>query len=407
MVMLNDLDRFHLVMDVIDRVPGLGGAGSAHPPGHGGRTAARARLHARARRRRSGHSRLGLAARGVSRTLVVNAGSTSLKLSIVDEDGASRRIDSFEQAPDDVDAVAHRVVHGGMRFSDPVVIDSGVRAALDGAGGARAAPQQAGAGGDRARRWASCRDCRRSPCSTPLSIARSRTRRRPTRCRLGGAKNGASAVTGSTASRCSGPPSRCGAAARRLPSRRRLLGHRGARRPLGGHDDGLQPARRRADGDALGLDRRRDRAPPAAHEEAVARGDRARARVRVRLARALRRDGAGRGARSVGLRRGNARARRLRASRRRRRRRRWRRLSAGSTRWSSRPGSARARRASAATSASGSASSASSSTWRRMRPLSPDVDVNVAGAACARRGAARARGCGRGARCAGAARLRP
>jgi xylulose-5-phosphate/fructose-6-phosphate phosphoketolase len=25
MVMLNDLDRFHLVIDVIDRVPGLGG----------------------------------------------------------------------------------------------------------------------------------------------------------------------------------------------------------------------------------------------------------------------------------------------------------------------------------------------------------------------------------------------
>jgi xylulose-5-phosphate/fructose-6-phosphate phosphoketolase len=29
MVMLNDLDRFHLVMDVIDRVPGLG-SGAAH-----------------------------------------------------------------------------------------------------------------------------------------------------------------------------------------------------------------------------------------------------------------------------------------------------------------------------------------------------------------------------------------
>ena len=29
MVMLNDLDRFHLVMDVIDRVPGLG-ARAAH-----------------------------------------------------------------------------------------------------------------------------------------------------------------------------------------------------------------------------------------------------------------------------------------------------------------------------------------------------------------------------------------
>ncbi len=29
MVMLNDLDRFHLVMDVIDRVPGLAGSGGA------------------------------------------------------------------------------------------------------------------------------------------------------------------------------------------------------------------------------------------------------------------------------------------------------------------------------------------------------------------------------------------
>ena len=67
----------------------------------------------------------------MSRILVVNAGSTSLKLSIVDEAGTSRRIDSFEQAGNEVDAVAHRVVHGGARFSDPVVLDAGVRAALD------------------------------------------------------------------------------------------------------------------------------------------------------------------------------------------------------------------------------------------------------------------------------------
>ncbi len=67
----------------------------------------------------------------MSRILVVNAGSTSLKLSIVDETGTSRRIDSFEQAEDEVDAVAHRVVHGGARFFDPVVLDDGVRAALD------------------------------------------------------------------------------------------------------------------------------------------------------------------------------------------------------------------------------------------------------------------------------------
>lgn len=67
----------------------------------------------------------------MSRILVVNAGSTSLKLSIVDEAGASRRIDSFAQAEGEVDAVAHRVVHGGARFADPVVLDAGVRAALE------------------------------------------------------------------------------------------------------------------------------------------------------------------------------------------------------------------------------------------------------------------------------------
>jgi acetate kinase len=67
----------------------------------------------------------------VSRILVVNAGSTSLKLSIVDETGTSRFIDSFEQAATEVVAVAHRVVHGGTRFREPVLIDVGVTAALD------------------------------------------------------------------------------------------------------------------------------------------------------------------------------------------------------------------------------------------------------------------------------------
>jgi acetate kinase len=67
----------------------------------------------------------------VSRTLVVNAGSTSLKLSIVDGAGTSRTIDSYEEAAGEVDAVAHRIVHGGTRFSDPVVIDADVRATLE------------------------------------------------------------------------------------------------------------------------------------------------------------------------------------------------------------------------------------------------------------------------------------
>ena len=39
MVMLNDLDRFHLVIDVIDRVPGLAARRGAPAPGDGGRAA--------------------------------------------------------------------------------------------------------------------------------------------------------------------------------------------------------------------------------------------------------------------------------------------------------------------------------------------------------------------------------
>ena len=59
--------------------------------------------------------------------LVVNAGSTSLKLHAVEDDRKSTRVESFEDAPAGIDAVAHRVVHGGQRFLDPVVIDKEVR----------------------------------------------------------------------------------------------------------------------------------------------------------------------------------------------------------------------------------------------------------------------------------------
>ncbi len=41
--------------------------------------------------------------------LVVNAGSTSLKLSLVDESGRSTPVDGFVEA----DAVGHRIVHLG------------------------------------------------------------------------------------------------------------------------------------------------------------------------------------------------------------------------------------------------------------------------------------------------------
>jgi acetate kinase len=62
--------------------------------------------------------------------LVANAGSSSLKLSMVDVDGTTVQIGSLEEAPRDVQAVAHRIVHGGERFRDPVVIDDTVRSEL-------------------------------------------------------------------------------------------------------------------------------------------------------------------------------------------------------------------------------------------------------------------------------------
>jgi acetate kinase len=64
----------------------------------------------------------------VGRVLVVNAGSTSLKLHLVAPDGTAEPVDVLEDVdPEAVDAVAHRVVHGGDRFQAPVVVDAAVR----------------------------------------------------------------------------------------------------------------------------------------------------------------------------------------------------------------------------------------------------------------------------------------
>jgi acetate kinase len=62
--------------------------------------------------------------------LVVNAGSTSLKLSAVEDDDSAVPVASLAQLPEGVVAVAHRVVHGGARFLEPVVIDEQVRREL-------------------------------------------------------------------------------------------------------------------------------------------------------------------------------------------------------------------------------------------------------------------------------------
>ena len=64
------------------------------------------------------------------KVLVVNAGSTSLKLSAVGDDEESEPVESLATAPP-VEAVAHRVVHGGARFREPVLVDDEVRRELD------------------------------------------------------------------------------------------------------------------------------------------------------------------------------------------------------------------------------------------------------------------------------------
>ena len=90
MVMLNDLDRFHLVIDVIDRVPGLGARSAAlrqEMVDERLRHRAYTREHGEdpARRRELADDRRRRPVVTVSdvRVLVVNAGSSSLKLSVL------------------------------------------------------------------------------------------------------------------------------------------------------------------------------------------------------------------------------------------------------------------------------------------------------------------------------------
>jgi acetate kinase len=66
------------------------------------------------------------ALRGV---LVVNAGSTSLKLSIVDDQERSAAVASLEEATG-ITAVGHRIVHGGKHF-EPTQIDDAFFAELE------------------------------------------------------------------------------------------------------------------------------------------------------------------------------------------------------------------------------------------------------------------------------------
>ena len=64
------------------------------------------------------------------RLLVVNAGSSSLKVALV---AGGRLLESSDRLPDeppDVDAVGHRIVHGGPDFVEPVIVDATVEGRL-------------------------------------------------------------------------------------------------------------------------------------------------------------------------------------------------------------------------------------------------------------------------------------
>ena len=149
MVVMNDMDRFHLVMDVIDRVPGL-----AERAGQLRQRMADtlARHHAWTREHGEDLPEVTnwtwAAVDGMTpmTLVVVNAGSSSLKVtrarrvttswrtrSTSIPGTAARTIrelaDFLATAGAGAAVVGHRVVHGGTRFSQAVLIDDGV---LDG-----------------------------------------------------------------------------------------------------------------------------------------------------------------------------------------------------------------------------------------------------------------------------------
>ena len=116
MVMLNDLDRFHLVIDVIDRVPGPR-ATRRRACGRRWSTERLARAPGRASTARTTRR----SATGPGRT-EPDASSSSTRARrassshLVDGTTSRRRSTTSSTA----DAVGHRVVHGGERFVRPV-----------------------------------------------------------------------------------------------------------------------------------------------------------------------------------------------------------------------------------------------------------------------------------------------
>jgi acetate kinase len=71
---------------------------------------------------------------GVGVILAVNAGSTGVKLHLVDDREGVTVVRSLDAMPHGLEAVGHRIVHGGPDLTAPVVIDDRVAAELEEAG---------------------------------------------------------------------------------------------------------------------------------------------------------------------------------------------------------------------------------------------------------------------------------
>ena len=170
MVMLNDLDRFHLVMDVIDRVPGLGQRAARPAPADGRRAPAPARATRASTARTRPRCATGLAAGrpdGVA-VLVVNAGSSSLKLRLLDGRRRAARRPRPAAPRRAADARPPSWTRAGRRASTP-----------SGTGSCTAASASASAVADRRRRRGRAARADRPRAAAPAEVAR----RRSTPCR--------------------------------------------------------------------------------------------------------------------------------------------------------------------------------------------------------------------------------
>ena len=210
----------------------------------------------------------------IVRVLTVNAGSSSLKLRVLDEDGsvvAERDLPAPTGLGDSaiiagsldgvtgIDAVGHRVVHGGSEFVDPVLIDDAVTRRIDALTPLAPLHQPKALYGIAAVRGAylqlpevACFDtafhARIPAAAATYAIPKEWTQR------FGVRRYGFHGLSHAYASRRAAEmvgAETSGAADGDLPPRRRRVARRGQGREVGRHDHGLHAPRGPGDGHPL------------------------------------------------------------------------------------------------------------------------------------------------------------